>query len=35
MSTNLVWKKKPPMLGLTGMFKAQYCTNVAKNEKLV
>jgi hypothetical protein len=32
-----IWygKKGPPMLGLVSMFKAQYYTNVAKNNKLV
>jgi hypothetical protein len=28
-------KKRPPMLGLVSMVKAQYYTNVAKNKKLV
>jgi hypothetical protein len=34
-NTDLIWKKGPPMLGLVNMFKAQYYTNVAKNEELV
>jgi hypothetical protein len=34
-NTNLVWKKRPLMLGLVSMFKAQYYTNVLNNEELV